>query len=88
MKEKGRISQEHLNQIMIKQEDFKEALKLVRPSAMREILVEKGLVTDAKKLRKKEMLEVFPWSIGRCLKSFVFPSAVAPWRQLNPLKKN
>ncbi len=41
MKDKGKISEENLNKIRITNEDFREALKLVRPSAMREVLVEK-----------------------------------------------
>jgi len=40
LREKEPIPRELLNKLIITDEDFKEALKIVRPSAMREVLVE------------------------------------------------
>ena len=40
LEDEGSIPQEVLDKIIIKAEDFEEALKVVRPSAMREVLVE------------------------------------------------
>jgi transitional endoplasmic reticulum ATPase len=64
LKEKGRIPEEYLNKIRIGNDDFKEALKLVRPSAMREVLVEKPNVhwedvggLDSTKNELKEAVE-------------------------------
>jgi len=40
LKDKQKVPQEDLNKLIVNANDFKEALKLVRPSAMREVLVE------------------------------------------------
>ncbi|MEM4336404.1 MAG: CDC48 family AAA ATPase [Candidatus Woesearchaeota archaeon] len=40
LKEGEQIPKEVLEKLIIKQEDFKEALKIVRPSALREVLIE------------------------------------------------
>jgi transitional endoplasmic reticulum ATPase len=61
------ISQEILNQLKISQEDFDEALKVVRPSAMREVLVETpttkwkdiGGVEDV----KRDLKEAVEWPL-------------------------
>ena len=67
LKEKGRIPQETLDKIRITNEDFKAALKLVRPSTMREILVEKPNIhwKDVGGLNetKKELKEAVEWPI-------------------------
>ncbi len=39
-KEEGKLPKEFLEKLIINHDDFKEALKVVRPSAMREVLVE------------------------------------------------
>jgi transitional endoplasmic reticulum ATPase len=41
LKEEQPLSKELLEKLVITQEDFREALKVVRPSAMREVLIEK-----------------------------------------------
>ena len=65
LKEKTALPEELLNKLLITDKDFKEALKLVRPSAMREVLVEKpnvkwedigGLIE-----LKQELKEVVEW---------------------------
>jgi transitional endoplasmic reticulum ATPase len=65
MKDKLELSQELMNKLIITDSDFREALKLVRPSAMREILVEKPNVkwTDIGGLEnmKQELKEVVEW---------------------------
>ncbi|NMB66999.1 CDC48 family AAA ATPase [Candidatus Woesearchaeota archaeon] len=62
-----KISQEILEQLIIKQEDFFDALKVVRPSAMREVLVETPNVgwKDVGGLNKikEELKEAVEWPI-------------------------
>jgi transitional endoplasmic reticulum ATPase len=62
-----KISQEILEKLIIKQEDFFEALKVVRPSAMREVLVETPNVSwdDVGGLNKikEELKEAVEWPI-------------------------
>jgi transitional endoplasmic reticulum ATPase len=68
IKEKEKIPQEFLGKLRITDKDFKDALKLVRPSAMREVLVEKPNVTwddigGLEKL-KQELKEVVEWPLN------------------------
>jgi len=67
LKEKEPIPQEVLDKLKITQKDFKEALKLVRPSAMREVLVEKPNVKweDVGGLKgiKQELNEAIEWPL-------------------------
>ncbi|MBS3172500.1 CDC48 family AAA ATPase [Candidatus Woesearchaeota archaeon] len=67
LKEKETIPKEFLAKLRITEKDFKEALRLVRPSAMREVLVEKPNVkwTDIGGLLgvKQELNEVIEWPI-------------------------
>jgi len=58
------IPQELLNKLIIKQDDFQEALKVVRPSAMREVLIETPNISwdevgglDKIKMELKEAVE-------------------------------
>ena len=67
LKEKQSIPQETLDKLKITDEDFKSALKIVRPSAMREVLVEKPNVKwenigGLDKL-KIELHEVVEWPL-------------------------
>ncbi len=68
VKEKEKIPQEFLEKLKITDKDFREALKLVRPSAMREVLVEKPNVTwnDIGGLEdlKQELKEVIEWPLN------------------------
>ncbi|GIU68303.1 MAG: ATPase [Candidatus Pacearchaeota archaeon] len=61
------ISQDFLDKIVVKHEDFLEALKVVRPSAMREVLVEKPNVSweDVGGLEKvkQELIEAVEWPL-------------------------
>jgi len=67
LKEKEAIPTEVLEKLKITQRDFKEALKIVRPSAMREVLVEKPNVkwTDVGGLEgiKQELNEAIEWPL-------------------------
>jgi transitional endoplasmic reticulum ATPase len=67
LKEKETIPQEVLNKLKITAEDFKAALKIVRPSAMREVLVERPTVKweDIGGLEKikQELKEVVEWPL-------------------------
>ncbi|MBI4438858.1 AAA family ATPase [Candidatus Woesearchaeota archaeon] len=61
------IPKELLEKLMITRKDFKEALKVVRPSAMREVLVEVPTIkwTDIGGLEdvKQELIEAVEWPI-------------------------
>ncbi len=65
LREKVNLSDELLNKLIIYDKDFKEALRIVRPSAMREVLVERPNVkwTDIGGLEnmKQELKEVVEW---------------------------
>ena len=68
IKEKEKIPSEFLEKLRITDKDFKDALKLVRPSAMREVLVEKPNVNwddigGLEKL-KQELKEVVEWPLN------------------------
>ncbi len=67
LKEKEPIPQKIIEKLRITDEDFKEALKLVRPSALREVLVEKPNVSwdDIGGLDevKQELKEVVEWPL-------------------------
>ena len=66
-KNKEKIPQEELAKIKITDKDFKEALKLVRPSALREVLVEKPNIKweDVGGLEriKSELKEAIEWPL-------------------------
>ncbi|MGV8169372.1 MAG: CDC48 family AAA ATPase [Candidatus Nanoarchaeia archaeon] len=61
------ISEEILSKLIIKMDDFKEALKVVRPSALREVLIETPNVTwdDVGGLEevKQELKEAVEWPL-------------------------
>ena len=67
LKEEEAISKDLLESLMITQKDFREALKVVRPSALREVLIEKpttrwvdiGGLTEA----KQELIEAVEWPL-------------------------
>ncbi len=67
LKEKEEVPKEFLSKLIITENDFRESLKLVRPSAMREVLVEKPNVTwdDVGGLQeiKQELKEVVEWPL-------------------------
>ncbi|MEM2874251.1 MAG: CDC48 family AAA ATPase [Candidatus Nanoarchaeia archaeon] len=67
LKDKERIPQEILEKLRVTKADFKEALKLVRPSAMREVLIETPKVkwSDIGGLEsvKQEMKEAVEWPL-------------------------
>jgi len=67
LKEKGRVPQEHLDKLRISMTDFREALKLVRPSTMREVLVEKPNIhwenVGGLEETKGELKETIEWPI-------------------------
>jgi transitional endoplasmic reticulum ATPase len=67
IKEKEKIPADFLSKLKITEKDFKVALKLVRPSAMREVLVEKPNTTwdDIGGLEelKQELKEVVEWPL-------------------------
>ncbi len=67
LKEEESIPKELLEKLIIAQKDFLEALKFVRPSAMREVLVEKPNVrwTDVGGLEdvKQELTEAVEWPL-------------------------
>jgi len=62
-----KIPQEILEQLIIKQDDFYDALKVVRPSAMREVLVETPTIgwdsIGGLEKTKQELKEVVEWPI-------------------------
>ncbi len=66
-KENERVSPEDLKKLIVTAEDFKEALKMVRPSAMREVLVEVPNVkySDIGGLKevKKQLREMIEWPL-------------------------
>jgi transitional endoplasmic reticulum ATPase len=65
LREKVNLSDELLNKLIIYDKDFKESLRIVRPSAMREVLVEKPNVKWADigglEKMKQELKEVVEW---------------------------
>jgi len=67
LKEEETISKELLEKLLITQSDFKEALKVVRPSALREVLIEKPDVkwNDVGGLEgvKQELIEAVEWPL-------------------------
>lgn len=67
MEEEGEVPQEVLDKIIIGKEDFEEALRVVRPSAMREVLVETPNVTweqiGGLEKTKQELKEAVEWPI-------------------------
>ncbi len=67
LKDKEEVPKEFLSKLRITEEDFRESLKLVRPSAMREVLVEKPNVNweDIGGLDKikQELQEVVEWPL-------------------------
>ncbi len=67
LEEESAVPQEVLEKIIIKAEDFEESLKVVRPSAMREVLVETPNISweDVGGLdkTKKELREAVEWPI-------------------------
>ncbi|MBD3312126.1 CDC48 family AAA ATPase [archaeon] len=67
LKDKERVSQDDLKKLIVTNNDFKEALKLVRPSAMREVLVEVPSVKwdDIGGLEdtKKQLREMVEWPL-------------------------
>ncbi len=67
LKEEDPIPEEVLKKLMITQKDFKEALKVVRPSALREILVEAPNVTwddiGGMESAKQELIEAVEWPL-------------------------
>ena len=68
LKDKIELSDELLQKLIITDKDFRDALRLVRPSAMREVLVEKPNVkwTDIGGLEKmkQELKEVVEWPMN------------------------
>jgi len=67
LKRNERIPQEILEKLIVTKADFKEALKMVRPSAMREVLIETPKVkwTDIGGLPqvKQELMEAVEWPL-------------------------
>ena len=67
LNEKEPISEEVLEKLRVTSEDFKEALKIVRPSAIREVLIEKPNVNwkDIGGLQelKQELIEAVEWPL-------------------------
>ncbi|PXY71253.1 ATPase [Candidatus Parvarchaeota archaeon] len=67
LEEEEEIPKEILDKIVVSKEDFEEALKVVRPSAMREVLVETPTTkwTDIGGLEKtkQELVEAVEWPI-------------------------
>lgn len=67
MEEDEQIKEEILEKLIIKMDDFKEALKVVRPSALREVLLETPNVTwtDVGGLEsiKQELIEAVEWPL-------------------------
>ncbi len=67
MKEDEQISEEFLEKLKITMNDFKEALKVVRPSALREVFIETPNITwkDVGGLEevKQELIEAVEWPL-------------------------
>jgi transitional endoplasmic reticulum ATPase len=67
LKEEEAIPKELLDSLVITQKDFKESLKVVRPSALREVLIEKPTTkwTDIGGLGevKQELIEAVEWPL-------------------------
>ncbi len=67
LKEEESIPKEVLEKLMITQDDFKEALRVVRPSALREVLIEKPSTkwVDIGGLEgvKQELIEAVEWPL-------------------------
>ncbi len=67
IKDEERIPKEHLDKLRVTKQDFKEALKLVRPSAMREVLVEMPKVKWAEvgglEQAKQNLKEAIEWPL-------------------------
>ena len=67
MKEEEEISEEFLEKLKITMNDFKEALKVVRPSALREVFIETPNITwnDVGGLEevKQELIEAVEWPL-------------------------
>jgi len=65
LKDKVELSDELLNKLIIYDKDFRDALRLVRPSAMREVLVEKPNIKwkdiGGLETLKQELKEVVEW---------------------------
>ncbi len=64
-----RVSEDILKRLEVKKQDFKEGLKLVRPSAMREVLIEKPKIKwqDIGGLDKpkQELIEAVEWPLKK-----------------------
>lgn len=67
LKEDQKVSEETLNKLMIKLDDFKEALKIVRPSSLREVLFETPKTTweevGGLEEVKQELIESVDWPL-------------------------
>jgi len=67
LKEEEAIPKDMLEQLRITQQDFKEALKFVRPSALREVLIEKPttkwLDIGGLENAKQELIEAVEWPL-------------------------
>ena len=67
LREKEPIPRELLNKLIITAEDFKEALKIVRPSAMREVLIEipnvKWENIGGLEIIKQQLIESVEWPL-------------------------
>jgi len=67
LKEDEPLSKEIIEKLVITQDDFKEALKVVRPSAMREVLIEKPNVkwddVGGLEKAKQSLIEAIEWPL-------------------------
>ena len=67
IKDEERIPKEHLEKLQVVKNDFKEALKMVRPSAMREVLIERPKVkwidVGGLEKAKQELKEAVEWPL-------------------------
>jgi len=67
IKEDERIPKEVLDRLIVKKYDFKEALKMVRPSAMREVLIENPKINweqvGGLEKAKQELKEAIEWPL-------------------------
>ena len=67
IKEEEKIPKEILEKLRVKKSDFKEALKLVRPSAMREVLIENPKINweqvGGLEKAKQELKEAVEWPL-------------------------
>ena len=67
IKDEERIPKEYLEKLQVMKNDFKEALKMVRPSAMREVLIERPKVKWADvgglEKAKQELKEAVEWPL-------------------------